>query len=180
MELDITFNPGTSGGASFTCDGTVIGINVAKGPGLGFIIPIDVVRQIEQHMDKFKTASYGALVGVIYVPVHLAGPDDLQKFGITPGQNDTGILITEVRPNSAAHKAGLDPGDIVTAIDGMTINQPYRFARKVFYTPPGEKLFLSIRKKNGREVRLSVTVGVADSEMIKSVASQLNLLDREL
>lgn len=177
IELDITFNPGTSGGASFTCDGMIIGINLAKGPGLGFIIPIDRVRQIEQHMDKFKVASYGAL-GVTYVSMRDTTPDDLQKFGVASGYPESGMLITAVRPLSAALKAGLEPGDVITAIDDTITDQPYHFARKVFYTPPGEKLSLSVRKHDGREVRLTATIDKADDEVVKNVASQLKFFDR--
>ncbi|TSC62519.1 MAG: protease Do [Parcubacteria group bacterium Gr01-1014_48] len=179
MELDITFNSGTSGGATFTCDGNIIGINIARLPGLGFIIPIDVVRQIEQHMDKFKTASYGSL-GVSFVSVHLATQSDLQKFGIPPGRYDSGMLITAIRQNSAALKAGLEPGDIVVAVDDTILYHQYQFSRKVLYTPPGTTLSLSVLKRDGREVRLSARINKADDETIKGVVSQLKFLDRDI
>ncbi len=177
--LDITFNGGVSGGASFTCEGQVIGINVAKGPGLGFIIPIDLVAQMEVHFDKFKTVSYGSL-GITYLPVQTADTDDLKKLGISRRADERGMLVTAVKHSSAAEKSGLTPGDTITTVNNLSADFQYQFARKVFYSTPGTMLVLTVRKPDGKEVRLYPIADEADQETIKQVAAQLNILDREL
>ncbi len=178
MLLDITFNGGTSGGATFTCDGIIIGINVARGPGLGFIIPSDMVRQVESHMDKFKTASFGSL-GLTYMAMRSADSAELEKFGIPPGTIDVGMLVTQIKPKSAAEKSGLQPGDIITWVDDIQLIEQYQFSRKIFYSRPGDTVYLTIRKQNGKEARIPAKLDKADDEIVKAITAQMNFPDRE-
>ena len=175
MQIEITLNPGASGGATFACDSTIIGVNLARGPGLGFIIPIDTVRDIEIHMDKFKAASYGSL-GIMYTPVRDASPDDRKRFNIL----DTvqmGMLVTNVKPNSAALKAGLAPGDIITRIEDTHLVESHQLSRTVLYSPPGNIVSLVILKADGKETRLYVKLDKADDKTMEAIALQLQSLD---
>lgn len=125
IQTDASINPGNSGGALLNLRGELVGINAAivdvKGGtvGIGFAIPINMVRAITDQLAKYGAVERGEL-GFTMAG---AAPDLAKKWHLPPGQ--PGVVITKVDPKSAAERAGIRPGDLVTAIgDTPVANVP--------------------------------------------------------
>jgi len=121
IQTDAAINPGNSGGALVTLDGRLIGINTAifsrsgGSIGIGFAIPANMVRTVVA-----SAAGGNALVrpwtGLIGQTVN---SDLAEAFGLTrPG----GVIVSKVHPNGPAARAGLRKGDVITSVDGQTVD----------------------------------------------------------
>jgi len=120
IQTDASINPGNSGGALITMDGLLVGINTAivspagGNVGIGFAVPSNMARSIMDQLIEYGEVSRGRLgVRIQTVTPALAQALDL---GV-----DHGALITQVEPGSSAEKAGLEPGDVIIAVDGKDI-----------------------------------------------------------
>ena len=123
IQTDAAINPGNSGGPLVNLDGEVIGINTAISTnnggyqGVGFAIPIDLAKwvggQLEQH-GKVHRAYLGVVIQPVTQPL-------AEQFKV---KVNTGVLVTEVRPDTPAAKAGLKPGDIVLQFAGKPVSSP--------------------------------------------------------
>ncbi|MGX2040021.1 DegQ family serine endoprotease [Methylocaldum sp. MU1018] len=120
IQTDASINPGNSGGALVDLDGKLVGINTAiVGPsggnvGIGFAIPSDLARPVVEQLVKYGEVQRGQLgIGVQDLTPDLAKALHLEQSG--------GALIAQVQPGSAAAKAGLRAGDVVTALDGKPV-----------------------------------------------------------
>ncbi len=153
IQTDAAINPGNSGGALLNAKGEVIGINTVKiaetsVEGIGFAIPIDEVKPIideileKGHVSKPYMGIYGE-----DVPQEIA---ELYKV-------KEGVLVREVAPGSGAEKAGLQAGDIITAVDGQS---PITFGEIVFAIKDkkvGDKLTVTYYR-DGQSVDVEVTL----------------------
>ena len=104
IQTDAQINPGNSGGPLLNIHGELIGINTAVhsgGPGIGFAIPIDRARTIVNDLLQFGRVRYG-WIGVRPAPLQRRRP--------------VGVVVAEVEPQSPAEKAGIQPGDVITAV----------------------------------------------------------------
>jgi serine protease Do len=111
VQADVRLAPGNSGGPLADAHGRVIGINTMVAGGLALAIPShDVVAFLE------KGAS-SPMLGVVLRPVWL-------PKGLNPGERRFGLMILETKPASAAERASLFAGDILTGVDGKAIQQP--------------------------------------------------------
>jgi S1-C subfamily serine protease len=126
LQTDAAINPGNSGGPLLNERGEVIGINTAIRPdanGIGFAIPIDRAKTIA------NTLATGRQVPHPYVGVQMRTltPELARQNNSNPNSPFSipeveGVLIMRVLPNTPAEAAGLRLGDVITAIDGQTIN----------------------------------------------------------
>jgi serine protease Do len=73
-------------------------------------------------------------------------------------RDQRGILVVQVQPGSAADRAGIQPGDIVTAFNGTEVNDPNVFRNLVAGTAPGTEVTLTIQR-DGREQQVRATLG---------------------
>ncbi|MGB0588041.1 MAG: trypsin-like peptidase domain-containing protein [Myxococcota bacterium] len=116
IQTDASINPGNSGGPLISTRGEVIGINTAinaAGQGIGFAVPINMIKTV---LPQLATGS----VKRAYLGVRV-GPVDrglAKKMGLSP---EAGALIVEVLPGLPAAKAGIKPGDVVTAFNDKPI-----------------------------------------------------------
>ncbi len=122
IQTDASINPGNSGGALIDAHGDLIAINAAifsrsgGSQGIGFAIPIDMVRGIMRQLLDTGMVSHGWLgIGGQSMTAALA-----DSFGLKPDMQ--GVLITQVYNKGAAGEAGLRPGDVITRIDETVIN----------------------------------------------------------
>ncbi|SNB62990.1 serine protease Do [Arboricoccus pini] len=123
IQTDAAINPGNSGGALVTMDGRLIGINTAiftRGGGsigIGFAIPSNLVRIREQ------TLTSGLAVSRPWLGADMQDidPDKYRSYGL---DRPEGVLLARIYPGSPADKAGLKPDDVVTAIDGVEVDDP--------------------------------------------------------
>ncbi len=164
IQTDAAINPGNSGGPLLNIHGEAIGMNTAifsrSGGymGIGFAIPINMAKSIEQQLRKSGKVSRGWL-GVMIQDVN----EDLAKsFG---GSVAGGALISEVSDGSPAQKSGLLQGDIVTAINGEKVSDVADLRNKIAMTPPNSELKLQILR-DGKAKELVVTVSEQPENMV--------------
>jgi serine protease Do len=155
LQTDAAINPGNSGGPLFNMRGEVVGINTAiiapqMGSGIGFAVPINLAKTVLPQLRGGKVVR-----GYAGVSLSELTPDLAQAFGMAPGSK--GALIQQVMPRTPAQKAGLEPGDVVTSIDGKPIDSSSALSRAVALVAPGQSVKLGLlRQGTPRSVSLTV------------------------
>jgi len=166
IQTDAAINPGNSGGPLVNLKGEAIGINTAifsrSGgyQGIGFAIPINMVKSIYEQLREKGTVSRGYL-GIV---VQQMTPDLAESFNLKENQ---GILIAEVTSDSPAEKAGLQAGDVILELNGKPVSNPGEFRNQVALIAPNTPIQLTINRDGSRKV-ISVTTGRLPSEEQKS------------
>jgi serine protease Do len=166
IQTDAAINPGNSGGPLVNLEGQAVGINTAiyseSGGymGIGFAIPIDMARNIEEQLKEYGRVIRGYL-GLLGDDVT---PDMAELLG-TPSAR--GIIISTVEKGSPADKAGLKSGDIITEMDGKKIESYDAFRNDVADMKPDSKLNLTISRE-GETQKITVTLGERPSEVAKT------------
>jgi serine protease Do len=159
LQIDAPINRGNSGGPTFNLDGQVIGINTAiyspngGSVGIGFAVPSNVAKQVVEQIEAHGKVSRGWLG----VQIQEVTPAIAASLGL---KSQHGALVAVVTPNSAAAKAGLKQGDVITAFNGTEVKQLRDLSRLVSATQPGSSGNLTVWR-NGTQTTLSVTVGEA-------------------
>jgi serine protease Do len=159
IQTDVAVNPGNSGGPLFSLDGEVIGINSqiysrsGGYQGLSFAIPIDMALRVKDQIVATGHATHARL-GVNAQTMNQALAE---SFGLERPQ---GALVAAVAPDSAAQKAGLQPGDVVLRFNGRPVADSGELAAMVGESAPGAKVVLEVLRKGGRRT-LSATLGTA-------------------
>jgi S1-C subfamily serine protease len=169
LQTDAAINQGNSGGALISLSGELVGINsqiltpTGGNIGLGFAIPSNMARQV---MDQLKTD----------------GKVSRSKLGVTV-QNVTadiaaslkladvsGALVSGVEPGSAAARAGLRQGDVITALDGEKLADNNALRNRIAGSKPGSKVAVEILRE-GRQDTLQVTLDAKDPERAAAATS---------
>jgi Do/DeqQ family serine protease len=157
LQTDAPINQGNSGGALINTNGELIGINsqILSGSGgnigIGFAIPSNMAKSVMDQLIKTGKVRRGQL-GIV---VQKVTSDIAATLGL---QETRGVIVSSVRPDSAAEKAGIKRGDIITAINGNAVNDPNSFRNKVAATMPGSEVTLTVLRDN-REQQLRATLG---------------------
>lgn len=144
IQTDAAINPGNSGGALLNVQGELIGINTAilapygGNVGIGFAIPINMVKDVAAQLIKYGSVHRG-LMGVFVQ--HLT-PEIALAFGLS--ENIKGALITQVNSNSPAEKAGLKVGDIITKINNTSITDAAQVKTVISLLRVGSNVHLDI------------------------------------
>ncbi len=149
IQTDATINPGNSGGPLICVDGKVIGINSVKitsAEGIGFAVPIDVVKPVIESFVKkgtFEEVELGILGYDNTIMQALSDNKDFKK----------GVYVEEVIKGSSAEECGIIKKDIITKVDNKEI-QTINDLREYIYTKiPGEIITLEIiRNKNDKKI----------------------------
>jgi serine protease Do len=161
IQIDAPINQGNSGGPLFTQDGRVVGVNSAiispsgGSVGIGFAIPSSMVKKVVAELQRDGHVTRGYL-GVESQPVTptMAGALHLPKEEGKP----TGALIAGVETNSPAAKAGLQPGDVITSVNGQTVKNPHDLAIDIANVKPGNEATLDVlRDGSAQKITVSVT-----------------------
>jgi serine protease Do len=161
LQTDAAINPGNSGGALVDLDGRLIGINTAivtRGGGfngIGFAIPINMAHGI---MESILTDGK-VRRGWLGVSIQNLTPELAQSFNYSGGR---GVLIGDVTPDGPAAKAGLQPGDIVTQLNGEPVDNINTLRLRVASIRPGTEATLRVYR-NGAEQTITITVGELES-----------------
>ena len=161
IQVDAAINRGNSGGPLFTQNGKVVGVNTAilspsgGSIGIGFAIPSDVVRNVVAQLQKT-----GHVVrGYLGVTAQEISPGMAKALSLpTPASGPaTGALVASVQSDSPAEKAGIKPGDVITALNGQKIANPKELAIKVADVTPNGKVTVTYLR-NGTSQTADATV----------------------
>ncbi|MDH6590870.1 serine protease Do [Variovorax sp. TBS-050B] len=162
IQTDVAINPGNSGGPLINLRGEVVGINSqiysrsGGYMGISFSIPIDEAIRVSDQLRATGRVSRG-LIGVTIGSV---SKDVAESIGLGKAR---GALVSSVVPGSAADKAGVREGDIITKYGDKVIETPSDLSRSVASTKPGVKSTLTVFR-NGSARELSITVAEGDPD----------------
>jgi serine protease Do len=158
LQTDAPINQGNSGGALINTTGELIGINSQIVPGsqggnigIGFAIPSNMVKNVMDQLVKTGKVRRGQLG----VTVERVSSDIAESLGIADAK---GVIVSSVRPGSAAERAGIRRSDIITAIDGAPVADTNAFRNRVASLGPGANTTLSVLRDN-REQKITATLG---------------------
>ena len=156
IQTDAAINPGNSGGPLVDARGEVVGINTflisetGGFSGMGFAIPTQIVKPTIAALiqdGKIEHAYMG--VGITDVT-----PDNAKFFNVN---NASGALVNQVEQDSPGAKGGLKPGDVITALNGKTVNDAGELQVAVGQKRPGTKIDLTVMR-DGKNMQVPVTL----------------------
>ncbi len=159
IQTDAAINPGNSGGALVNSRGEVIGVNTAiisrggANDGIGFAIPIASALPIAEQLVEKGFVEHAQLG----IQGQNVDPTVAELYGLGVRE---GALVVAVAPDSAAAEAGLQRGDIITAIDGKPVTSMGELAGRIRSYAPGDAVSLDI-VRGGEEQSLDVTLDSA-------------------
>ncbi len=153
IQTDATINPGNSGGPLINTDGEVIGVNSVKitsAEGIGFAVPIDVVKPVIQSFiekGSFEEANLGLFVY----------DESVSNYLNLRNRFSSGIYIAEIIKFGPADGKGLKEGDIITKIDDKYLETINDLREYIYTKRPGDKVILSINKgKYSKDIEITL------------------------
>src|SRR5213083_771892 len=169
IQTDAAINPGNSGGPLVNIQGQVIGINSAIASetgyyaGYGFAIPINLARTV---MDQLVKTGHVERA-VMGISIHDARQEDADAVGL---KQISGVVVDSyTSDDSPARKAGIQPGDVIIAVDGQPVDNTPQLQQRVAFKKPGETVEVTVLRQGGDKktvtVRLARAPGEADSEV---------------
>jgi serine protease Do len=163
IQTDAAINPGNSGGPLINLDGQVIGINTAifsqSGGymGIGFAIPINMARNIEQQLKSQGKVTRG------YLGIY--GQDITPEMAkLLQLKNSQGVIVASVEPGSPADKAGLKSHDVLLEMSAKKIESYDSFRNEVAMLKPNSKVTFLV-SRDGRTTEVTVTLGERPTEV---------------
>ena len=162
IQTDAAINPGNSGGALVSMSGELVGVNTAiftRGGGsigIGFAIPANLVKARLAGIEQ-GTGTTRPWLGAAYVPVDTKTAEAL---GLSRPQ---GVLIERVHPGAAGSKAGLRPGDVVTAVGGVEVDDGPGLNFRLALQPLGQTVPLTVLRR-GERLTLDLPLEPAPAE----------------
>jgi serine protease Do len=157
IQIDAPVNKGNSGGPAFDVSGEVMGVNTAiyspsgGSVGIAFAIPASTVKNVIAQLKDKGSVSRG-WIGVQIQPVTA---DIADSLGLKKAE---GALVAEPQANGPAVKAGIESGDVITAVNGETVKDARDLARTIGGLPPGTAVKLNVLHK-GQDKVISLTLG---------------------
>ena len=166
IQTDASINPGNSGGPLFDTTGKVIGINTAiysstgSNAGIGFAIPIDLVKSV---MEQLK--SHGKVVrGWLGVEIQEVTPELAKSFGLA---QPTGALVAGVNKDGPAGKAGIQQGDIIVKFNGNVVHDEHELPELVAETSLGRSVPVEVVRA-GKHLTLNATIKELKEQQVAS------------
>jgi len=152
LQTDASINPGNSGGPLLNAEGTLVAINTAvynRAQGIGFAIPIDIAHRVVREL-----IDHGE-VSPVWLGIEFQDLDAglASALGLPPGSG--GALVSRVRDDSPAQRAGVEPGDLVTRVDGRPLASAGEFFERLERVTAGQELTLGVARSGAkREIRV--------------------------
>ena len=157
IQTDASINPGNSGGALVNTRGELIGINTAiisngggGNQGIGFAVPVNMARTVMEQI--LKTGK--VVRGYLGVSIQEVTPDLAKAFNLPSAE---GALVGDVQPDSPGAKAGLQKGDVITALNGQKVTDYHDLRLRISQLPPAAAVKLDVYR-NGQKQEISATL----------------------
>jgi serine protease Do len=163
LQTDAAINPGNSGGPLLNLRGEVVGMNTAiisdraSNLGIGFAVPINIVRELLPQLRTGKVTR-----GMIGVQIQGAPITSAQAEALGLKERK-GAVVSQVSPNGPAAKAGLEPGDVVIEFNGREVSNDRALVDMVVATKPGTTVPIKVMR-DGTTKSLNVAVAELDLE----------------
>lgn len=164
MQTDASINPGNSGGPLLNLEGEVVGINTAiipSGQGLGFAVPVNMLKDILPKLKKGKVDR-----GWLGVTVQSIDDKIAEGLGL---ENEEGALIADVVKGDPADKAGVKAGDVVVAINGRPVKDSRELINVIGGYEPNATVKLTV-VRDGKKREIPVKLGLRKDENSGSVS----------
>jgi S1-C subfamily serine protease len=158
IQTDAAVNPGNSGGALVNGRGELVGINsmirtdTGGYQGISFAIPSNVARGIMDELIKNGAVRYGSIGSYIMWQTVDRETAEYNGLGSTAG-----VMVRRIAPDSEAYRAGLRPGDLVTAVNGQKTPTEDQLGRVVIGAPVGSTAKLDVIRR-GRQITVTVPI----------------------
>ncbi len=155
IQTDASINPGNSGGPLLNIEGRVIGINVAiyaQAQGIGFAIPVDRAKKVIEDLRRFGQV-HQAFIGAA---TSTLTPEEARRRGLAVSR---GALVTRVFEGSPAARAGLRPGDVITAVGAAPVESRESFSTLTSTASSGSAINLTVIRER---TTLNLTVVPTD------------------
>lgn len=153
IQTDATINPGNSGGPLVNSEGKVIGINTVKitsAEGIGFAIPINVIKPVVESF-KQKGSFEEATLGIY------AYDGDVAEYLNLKDKTSKGVYVSQIINNGPAYYSDLKEGDLITSIDGKSLNTINDLREYIYSKVPGDVVKLNIvRGDTSKEVEVNL------------------------
>jgi S1-C subfamily serine protease len=162
IQTDAAVNPGNSGGALVNTNGDLIGINSAIASptgsfaGYSYAIPSNLVGRVASDIIKYGSAKR-AYLGIMFANDQMSEADR-QKNNIPDGN---GVYVMDVANGSAADEAGIQKGDFITKLNGITVNTGTELVGKISALRPGDKIDLTYMRNGVENNNTAVLKGSA-------------------
>ena len=170
IQTDVAINPGNSGGPLINMRGEVVGVNSqiysrsGGYMGISFAIPIDEAGRVADQL----RANGRVIRGRIGVRIGSVTKEVAEAIGLV---KPVGALVSGVDPGGPADKAGVEPGDIITKVDGKVIERAGDLPRIIGGTKPGSRTTLQVYRR-GSTRDLTVTVAEFEAEPARSARAE--------
>jgi Do/DeqQ family serine protease len=171
IQTDASINPGNSGGALVNLRGELVGVNSAilsrsgGNIGIGFAIPVNMVRGVMDQLIKYGQVKRG----VLGVNIYNVTPDIAKEFGLT---ESSGALVAGVAPGSAADHAGVKTGDIITSINGVNMRDAGELRNTIGMLRVGDKVDIGLLRDG--KARKVIALIAERSELESANAVDIN------
>lgn len=188
IQTDAAINPGNSGGALVNARGELVGINAmlysqtGSYSGYGFAIPTSIMNKVVDDLRQYGTVQR-ALLGISGQDVSTYIDAEKEKGREPDLGTVNGIYVAEISADGAAAAAGLQQGDVITAIDGKTIEKFGQLQELLVNHRPGDKVsvtYLRDKKKHTVQITLrniqgtTTAVQTLDTESMGAALRPLN------
>jgi serine protease Do len=172
IQTDAAINPGNSGGPLVNIRGQVVGINSAIASetgfyaGYGFAIPINLARTVMEQLVRTGHVERA----VIGISIRAAKQEDADAVGL---KKITGVVVDAYTDSltSPAKKAGIEPGDVIVALDGQPIEDVPQLQQKVGFKKPGDAVEVTLLRQGGVKKTVTVRLAKAPGEAETEVAT---------
>ncbi len=179
IQTDASINPGNSGGALVNLHGELVGINSAiysssgGNIGIGFAIPVNMVKGVMDQLIKYGQVKRG----ILGVQLYNVTPDIAKEFGVA---ESSGALVAGVAQGSAAERAGVKTGDIITSINGVPKKDAGELRNSIGMLRVGDKVEIGLLRDGKPRTVTAIIAERGDAETANAVDINKGLDGAEL